>query len=274
MAQFTRRPRFRRFTRGRRFRRNRSTWFPTLGTTWGEPGNQYHDASWSDTSGTVDISRADGLFTTQFVLPITKDFTQLPSRDSSLTGPSLRDEIEGQTWRLDRLVGNIVVTCNAAPGVSAVQPDPDTVWQNIQVACGFFTARALETPGEEAFPDLTGDEYDPLNVDNIQNPWIWRRTWILRNPFGKSPADFSLDNGIPNCNIGYGPNRDTEIDTKIKRRVPREHRLWFTIGALGWNGNQVELNELADTGVQPVYKWNLDLRVVGSLQRARNLGTF
>lgn len=265
-SRFSRKPRFRRFGR---FRRNRGVWFPTLGTIWDDGTDTYHDATWSDIITNLSKTRALGPYDTLglfqgAVIPVTKDFTQLPS-DTTEGGTSLRDFVEGQQWHLDRLVGNIEVSCHGTN--TGPEPDSATVWTSAQVVAGFFLGRSDDTSGNA--PDLFPDEYDPINTDNIQNPWIWRRSWILQQD-RISQAGYSAR---PCSNQWMADGTNHFIDSKVKRRIAREHRLWFVIGAMGWNGNQLSVT--GGEGIsQPLIKWHLDLRVFGRMSRGRNPGTF
>ena len=88
------------------------------GETW-EPGSQPSEPSGRPTeaasAGSTPVSpqhaplnenKANG--SNGVVIPVTKDFTQLPSSNfGTITGAGLRDEVEGQSWLLKRLVGNI-----------------------------------------------------------------------------------------------------------------------------------------------------------------------
>lgn len=265
-GRFSRKSRFSRF---RRFRRGaRGTWFPTLGTFWGGEGGGYSDASFSDTSLPVGADRSNGPVSIGgtnniTVIPVTKDFTAQPDPSSGTLEYTLRDEVEGQTWRLDRLVGKIHVRCGSAPGFV----DTTRSWGNIQVSAGFFTARSEDDA--EAFPDLVPAEYDPLNILNIQNSWIWRRTWILQNPLTTN-IGFSA---APCCNDWMSDLTGSYIDTKVKRNIKREHRLWFAIAPIGWNGNQVAVDPQSGDS-QPSISWNLDLRIFGKMTRGRNSSSF
>ena len=152
------------------------------------------------------------------VIPVTKDFTQLPSSNfGTITGAGLRDEVEGQSWLLKRLVGNIFCQYVNADGNS----DPSQFWRQALVTAGFFVSRNIDSIQGE--PDLDYDEYDPMFLDNITNPWIWRRSWILSNPEGNVVRD-----DFPIANSNYvGDASGPHIDSKVKRRILREQRLFF-----------------------------------------------
>lgn len=257
MRRISRKPRFSRF---RRFRRNRGTWFPTLGNTLSFDGLDYQIASWSDSTADVLDSRAEGPQAITF--PITKDFTQFSDTSSSLDGPSLRDVVEGATWRVNRVVGELhldVTEINTAVG--------NTTWPCLQIGAGFYVARAQEF--DQSLPDLTFDEFDPFAKRNIQNSWLWRRTWILSRPLA-SNVGFTA---IPCSNNNMGPDSGPHIDIRVKRKILREHRLWFVVACMGWNGSDIVMTP--DEGVrQPKLRFNLDLRVHGQMQRGRPSAAF
>ena len=84
------------------------TWFPTLGTEWAADGGglSWFDAGFTLNTLSLNENKANG--SNGVVIPVTKDFTQLPSSNfRTITGAGLRDEVEGQSWLLKRLVGNI-----------------------------------------------------------------------------------------------------------------------------------------------------------------------
>lgn len=249
---------FRRSRGFRGIRRNRGNWFPTLGTSWG--GGSFWDASFSGGTGTVQDNRGDG--PNQNVFPVTRDFTQFQTTGQALTGPSLRDVTEGQTWRLNRIVGQLHVSVqesNTAIG--------NTTWPKVQIAAGFFVARAADS--DQSLPDLTFDEIDPFWVNNIQNSWIWRRSWILGRPLA-SNVGFAA---VPCSNNEMGDMSGPFIDSKMKRLIQREHRLWFVIGAIGWDGTSVQY--LPDEGfLQPYVDFNLDIRVHGQMVRSKTSPSF
>ena len=153
------------------------TWFPTLGTEWQADGGglSWFDAGFTLNTLSLNENKANG--SNGVVIPVTKDFTQLPSSNfGTITGAGLRDEVEGQSWLLKRLVGNIFCQYVNADGNS----DPSQFWRQALVTAGFFVSRNIDSIQGE--PDLDYDEYDPMFLDNITNPWIWRRSWILSNP--------------------------------------------------------------------------------------------
>lgn len=257
MAQFKRKRRFSRFSRKRRLR---STWFPTNGTQWVNGPDTWWDAGFAINSNIVDPVLGVGP-DTQYVA-VTRDFTLSQEQAALETGASLRDQVEGQTFLLQRLVGNLYIQAFS----DATDNDPLS-WPYIKVGAGFFIAR--QEDGIVGAPDLFGDEMDVLNVNNIQNPWIWRNTWILRNPNSPGPGLTGLD--YPVTTAGYHGFQAPHFDSKIKRKIVREHRLWFVMSTIGWDG----LNFDKSSGeFQPYARAYLDLRILGRMARGRNQSSF
>jgi len=241
-----------RYRRNSRFRRKSGVWFPTTGTNWpaSEGNDVYYDASISATSAQVEDERAAGVNSEVFAL--VPDFTFLPSEGTANRAASLHDRVSGNEWKLDRILGRCLVNC--VPGDVEVADE----WPYVQVACGIFVARSEE--GADGVPDLFSDEYDPLNRDNIQNSWVWRKSWILGNPGGEGV----LRDDFPISNVKYTtPITSPELDVKSKRRIRREHRLFFTYSVMGWQGNRPDHGSATNT--QPYINLNLDYRIYGKL---------
>lgn len=243
----------------RRRRRNRGTWFPTLGNQFTEEGVEpYTQAGWNLSSFHINTKLVEGPI--QDIFPVTKDYTIEPSNKYGTTEHSLRDYVGGQDWLLQRLVGKLHI--RVASGSNEAQNDQNYFWPFVRVAAGFFVARSDD---ESQGPDLYDYEFDPFALDNIQNPWIWRRTWILRNPrfaandYPVAGYDFPVSNMFVPGTFD-GPH----IDSKVKRRVRREERLWFTYAGIGWNGTQTQV--IGESVKQPTVAGHLDLRIFGSLR--------
>jgi len=261
----------------RRRRRNRGTWFPTLGTHINVVEDDYFDAGFIFETLSVPVSLGTGpVF--YGPIPVTKDQTLNPEEVAGTADVSLRDIVNGQDWLLQRLVGKIFlnVESNQAgfiPSGGGAEPVTD-IWPYVKVTAGFFVARADEADNQV---DLESYESDPQRLDNIQNPWIWRRTWILKEPQAVplpagGPA-LPIPGEFPISNAGYGSVADgPHIDSKVKRRIRREQRLWFVVAASGWNGTQIQV--LGEPGDQPEVRGYLDLRIFGSLRRSRNDSAF
>lgn len=259
---------FRRFRGKRRIRGSQGTWFPILGSSWTDE-DTFNDTSFTFDMGGVFANRSLG--PQVYITPITRDYTpqNIPSTEPVEQQPSLRDFTEGQDYILKRLVGNVDVICNSGQD-PALPWSRSTYWSFIKATAGFFVARASDN--DQSLPDLTTIEIDPQDSRNAQNPWIWRRSWILANPAMNEPV--SSGNTYEDelaTNRSFSDLRGPSIDTKSKRRIRREERLWFALSAIGWDNSRGTVSSASD---QPFISGNLDVRLFGKMVKGRNSSTF
>lgn len=263
-SRFSRKPRFRRFGR-----KNQGTWFPVLGSSWSDEDTTYNDVSFTLDTGQVPNAKADG--TAIVTIPLTRDYTQAnePSSLALNELPSLRDFVEGQEYILKRIVGSLEVFTESNQSAS-LPWTPAAFWRYVKVSAGFYVARAGDT--DQSLPDLTLDETDPSITTNSQDPWIWRRTWILSNPANLETVATGVevfDDLYSNRKLSdlRGPMVDTR---KSNRRIRREQRVWFSLAAAGWDGVR---GSVTGSG-QPSILANLDIRIFGKMVRGKNTSAF
>lgn len=264
----------------RRRRRTRGTWFPTIGT---------FIADEDSTSGKQFVLAAltTGAINT-IIAPVTLD---RPREGDDVEDDSLADII-GSEYILQRIVGKLHAyrTVDLAPGSAA------HAWDNapaVLLGCRFFVARANDnssgggedTPIGSASATERNDNYSPLEADTVREPWIWRRTWILGchgnnvSPqvdgqfYGgatDSPAQPQGAFAFPPSTALYGSVMDgPHIDSKVKRRIRQDDRLWFAVSTCMWPINTA-INTERNIGVRGF----LDYRLFGSLRKARNTSAF
>jgi len=267
-----------------RRRRSRGTWFPTIGTAVGESNEVANGRQFVITfaPGSADMLTA--------ISPVTHD--QPFEGDDAPTAPqdfSLAD-ILGSEYVLQRIVGKFFATRR---GVTSDTSGTD-VNPAVLVGAGFFVARAndaavgggIDTPIGSATEAERRDNYSPLEADTVREPWIWRRTWLLGtanrgfilNPaLGTPTAPFSPSNtltqekaGFPASTSLYGSVADgPHIDSKVKRRVSQDNRLWLAISAVPWPlGSETSA---VDALTVPGY---VDFRIFGSLRKAKGSSAF
>jgi len=138
--------------------------------------------------------------------------------------PSLKDYVQGSGYRLRRIVGK----CFAAFSRLAVQGQtkpPAAVF-----AAGFIVLKVDPDTGTALDADT---EYSPLEAKNVEDPWIWRRTWLFgaNDHFGDgSETDRTFSDFEPNnSNYGGGVADGAHIDQKTARIIGTDERLFFII---------------------------------------------
>lgn len=234
----------------RRFRRKRGgAWLPVNPTYVGENpnGKTYTDFDLEWTLGAVDIGDD-----TLLAVPLALDDTQVEDNNPEA---SMRDFVEGQEYLLNRVVGKVFA--------SMIQSDTAEVYQTLVTAamCVLPTE-----PGENA-PNLGGIDWNPVLAKNAQEPWLWRRQWMLGNQQIPSTTDTYI---WPTNTAEYGSMSDGgHIDSRVKRRITREHRLFF-IGCATAIAVRTDIGEPDASAVRMIY----DVRLNGAMRKARNRSSF
>lgn len=98
----------------------------------------------------------------------------------------------------------------------------------------------------------------PTSYENSQDPYIWRRNWVLTNYLAKSPATVKVWS-FPTMNADYGSVMDgPHVDAKTARRVGAEERLFLDLEATAIDGTPegVGANEI---------HWLWDLRGLATI---------
>lgn len=249
-----------------RRRGSKYTWMPTLGSRFNEDGHEGYAPSFlrfdiGPNNNNADPPTLGSNLVSQAVIP---DFP-VQTTDDINAQYTLRDLTEGQDWMLKRMVGKITIHTYADTYI------PTADWPQVYVTAGFFVARAIdESPSD---PDLVAAEIDPLAVDNIRQPWIWRRTWLLGNPVWTRTAGAPIGGfDFPCSNMEYGSmSEGTHIDSKVSRRIMRDQRLWFCCTVMGQLSAQG-----AVSGAQPNPRIAglCDLRILGAMRKSRNRPAF
>lgn len=255
--------------RSSRFKRRKAkyTWFPTLGQestiTVGE-GQQSYGVSYI--TGLVEVSGGPAAQpgpSDIYVTPIVPDQT-FQVDDAQEQSSTLRDFTEGQDWLLKRIVGSLTV---AYAQISHTTQDQSAKYATIGAA--FFVARADED--DPNVPAGKPEEYDPLALRQIREPWIWRKVWKLSNA---AQATIGPPVAMPatNLQLPYAGTMGPDIDSKVSRRIRREERLWFVINAYGSSAFDAT-NDAAFANSNPVY-FQLDYRILGQMRKSTNRSTF
>lgn len=135
-------------------------------------------------------------------------------------------------YRLRRIVGKFYCAANQYVGDGQVTAYPS----HMLVGCGFIVLRVDPSTGAPLRAS-TPSYYNPLARDNIRDPWIWRRTWLLSNSFAV-PAAQSVSGHLEysRTNEEFGSMSDgPHIDARTARRISVEERLFMVVGTQ-WPG--------------------------------------
>jgi len=246
-----------------RRRRPRVVWLPTFGSIGGF-NNEAGSHPVAGTDGTLNISKTEDI--TWDAFPITFDVGFDPEDETqagSLTGQSksLQDLVSGNEYRLRRIVGKFF--CAAL----ADETDSPAALQAIaDVAAGFMVVKCYDN----GTPITDFDAVNPLRQASMEDPWIWRRRWLL-NPYGNSlDVGFGLATDTrdswgfmlyPQTTTGYGSVMDgPHIDQKTARVIHRHERLFFVIAGRYYS------NFLNSAVADLQLNYTLDVRLLASLR--------
>lgn len=194
----------------------------------------------------IDVFGTPGSFAVGEI-PLVIDRPQDPA---ALT-TSLSD-IGNSGYRLRRIVGKIFCSAN--------QVDADTPVRTL-LTCGIIVRRVNE--GGASLAILTGNAatLSPGEIQNTEDPWIWRRTWLLGNPLATAAALTPI-RSIATVNYasqGGSAVDGPHVDQKTARVIGPEERLFLTFSSTILEaGTDQELS----LGVEIV----TDLRILGSLR--------
>lgn len=201
----------------RRRTKPRVVWLPNTNANSIGNGSQVYQAA------TVTFGPATG-DTGSIELPIVID----GEPDPLGAGQTLSD-VENSGYRLRRIVGKIWVIGGQASFDGAGPPA-------YIVTAGFMVRRTNPTTGASLavladngppFPSI-----DPGQIENIGDPWIWRRSWLLGD---NSSSAANPASPLPTRNFGddYGGgiSEGPHVDQKTARIVSSEERLFLDVTA-------------------------------------------
>lgn len=243
---------------GRR-KRPRVAWMPTFG---GEAVVEHPAAPWPGIEAELIFNPADpvgdGVLYNAF--PLTFDASEGAVEAAGATGTtSIREIVQGNEWRLRRIVGKaFVTTWHSTLGSGYASA--------LDVALGFIVSNCHD----DGSPTTDFNDVNPLSQDSMEDPWIWRRRWLL-NPWDKlganttSTQNFVAD-GAPQDNLRHGSVADgPHVDAKTARVIHRSERLFAVLAARRW-GAFGNADPPAPGYSTSAVRMLLDYRLVGSLR--------
>jgi len=246
-------------------RKPRVLWLPVHGRDFSDSmeGSQYANGI----GGALSVAGNGRMFSD--IQPVTFDYSDSASAEEGTEVRSLQDLTQGNAYRLRRIVGKFHAGCTLASDAPTGSVAP------LDVAAGFMVCRTdpdgTILAGQSA--GISGDvNRGPLAQDGAEDPWIWRRRWLL-SPIPKI-LQFPVSTGVladaadltdifnnqaqwPQTTAEYGSVQDgPHIDQKTARVISSEERLFFWV-----QGRTIgePVNEL-------VINWQLDVRLLASLR--------
>jgi len=244
----------------RRKRKPRVVWLPVLGTNY---STDSEDDSWGNgIADTLTVPNTGKIATD--VQAVTFDYSDNASTEMAVFDRTLHDLVTGNSYRLRRIVGKFFCSAMFEANSLAVIP-------TMEVAAGFMVNRT-DPSGNIILSGALEEEAGPLAQDSAEDPWIWRRKWLLTAfPRQASWAVTTVANVVslnavlggegmfPQTNADYGSVADgPHIDQKTARVISAQERLFFWVQA-----RQVNPGTTTNNGTIP---WSLDLRLLASLR--------
>lgn len=179
-------------------------------------------------------------------VPVVNDIPVNPT----VAGATLSD-YEGSAYRLRRIVGKIF--CNIEQGTTQITAATAV---NFLATAGFMVKK-VDDAGVPI--DLN---FDPCNLDNTRDPWIWRRSWTLTNLPGaiaNGPGDSFLTYGRADNSVCSGTFDGPHVDAKTARIVSDEERLFLCLNMTALDGSDAQVNCRGT--------WITDFRVLVSMRK-------
>lgn len=230
-------------------RRPKVVWLPLdLSNRVGQQGTAINGGVTGIGTFVIDVSGPFGATTTA-VIPVVRDDPQ----PAAFLAASLSD-MENSSYRLRRIVGKIWWGWQ-----QDTQPQPGEPSSGI-ITTGFIVLRVKPDGTPIDHSDL--NDYGTQQLNNIQDPWIWRRSWFL--------SDFAQQ-VLPSHGLGYAPPEGNylcgsvldgpHIDQKTARVVGPEERLFMV--------STVTCTDVASTDlIGSQAQCFFDLRVLASMRNS------
>jgi len=217
--------------------------------------------AWQGVRGSINVDTEEVIYD---AFPLTFDYSAdaVDAQNNAINQPlvqSLQDIVSGNEWKLRRIVGKAFLWASGDETDSpVVQP------ALVDCAVGFIVCNT----DDDAAPTTFFPEVNPLAQQSAEDPWIWRRRWLL-NPYPNLPAapvtgDSTIGNfgysGWPGTTGGYGSVMDgPHIDQKTSRRIHRSERLYCVIAC------RAHLLTLGQDFAAFNLQYLIDYRLLGSL---------
>lgn len=213
--------------------------------------NVTNDQGWIESSNNVGPTAGPGGINT-VIQSLTLDYPADAVRAGAGQPLTLADW-QGSGYRLRRIVGKFFCGIDQDVGNGQATTYPEAAL----VGAGLIILRVDSTSGAPL--NATANDYSPLDLEAAQDPWIWRRTWLLSNFQGYAGGGgaHTAYGYYPYTNAEYGSVKDgPHVDQKTARRVSDEERLFLVVSTAA-------VNSLAANTAGTV-RWLFEYRLLAS----------
>lgn len=162
--------------------------------------------------------------------------------------PATFSDLFNSGYRLRRICGHLFAYCQVDPNYGA------------NGTYNWAVTAALQVMEAERGAALDATEGAPDIYQTSENPWIWRRTWILSQYGPNDPRPWGV---LSNVQGAASLREGSVVDQKTIRKVGPDHRLFLCLQATNLDGGA---GDVISSTIR--FYWNL--RVLGTLMN--NLG--
>lgn len=235
----------------RRRKSPRVIWLPSTNANSIDGNHQPKTSNWQQFNLDIINPAVRGDFAAGEISLVIDDIQEPSTATTSLS------DLYNSGYRLRRIVGNIFVAMN--------QVANDTV-KVVCVSAGLIVRQVNpRTDNSIALETGVPESISTCEIDNISDPWIWRRSWVLTNALSSGPVPLASAFHTQGQTRNYGAQAgcvatSSHVDQKTARIVGPEHRLVLDVTMQALSDGGATEGAAASIGVLT------DLRVLGSLR--------
>lgn len=136
-------------------------------------------------------------------------------------------DIENSGYRLRRIVGKLQIM--VAQGTAADPADPSL----FVVTLGLIVLKC----SNGIAPNIAPAAIDPATLQTTEDPWIWRRQWVLSDAQGGAAQNRNIFAPTTNLVYGAGSYDGPHVDAKTARIINQDERLFLVTSVAGADGS-------------------------------------
>jgi len=156
------------------------------------------------------------------IIPLVKD----DNTNDIANASSTLSDIENSGYRLRRIVGKLQIM--VAQGTAADAQDPSM----FVITAGFIILKC----SNGTVPNIAPLSINPSVLQTTEDPWIWRRQWVLSDVQGGAAQNRNLFAPPNNLVYGAGSYDGPHVDAKTARIINQDERLFLVMSVAGVDG--------------------------------------